>query len=293
VFGKLSYAGKTISRCTSLRVLPVAGTLVLSKKRAIIWTIPPRAEATCPSPFNEPTSAPTATGGLLDDSRQLGPHWAHYARSFPFSAISSPRSFFRLSFPLLSSSSPSLLFSLSFALALFSFPRLFFFFSFPFFSFLFFLPSCSRVRPRGFDGPRGGFPDRRGPTEGASHACLGHEPRPSDLLKISSALVHRPSRLPSHVVGPNRPTVVAATSTTRGSIVPVSFFACVPPSCLSFLPGECRRCRWETSTEQRVSAWRCEWNFSPQRDSLSKIIIGDYRKYRDERMCNTRCNVRQ
>lgn len=62
------------------------------------------------------------------------------------------------------------------------------------FIFFFFLPSCSRVRPQGCDGPRGDFPGRRGPTEGASHTRLGHEPRPSDLLKISIAFVHRPSR---------------------------------------------------------------------------------------------------
>lgn len=73
------------------------------------------------------------------------------------------------------------------------FTSLLIFFSF----FLCFLPSCSRVRPQGFDGPRGDFPGRRGSTEGASHTRLGHEPRPSDLLKISIVLVRRPSRPPS------------------------------------------------------------------------------------------------
>lgn len=61
----------------------------------------------------------------------------------------------------------------------------------PFFLLLF---TCFRVRPQGFDGPRGEFPGRRGSTEGASHTRLGHEPRPSDLLKISIALVRRSSR---------------------------------------------------------------------------------------------------
>lgn len=102
----------------------------------------------------------------------------------------------------------------------------------PFFSFFFyFLPSCSRVRPQGFDGPRGDFPDRRGPTEGASHTRLGHEPRPSDLLKISIALVHRPSHPPSRA---RRKAQTGPPSTALlpplHPIAPALFFARVPPS---------------------------------------------------------------
>lgn len=44
------------------------------------------------------------------------------------------------------------------------------------------LPAATRL-----DGPRGGYLGQRGLTEGASHARLGHEPRPSDLLTISIA----------------------------------------------------------------------------------------------------------
>lgn len=44
-------------------------------------------------------------------------------------------------------------------------------------------------------GPRGGYLGRRGLTEGASHARLRHEPRPSDLLTISIVrAVHSPLR---------------------------------------------------------------------------------------------------
>lgn len=49
-----------------------------------------------------------------------------------------------------------------------------------------------RVRARAYrTGPAESWFEvgRRGPTEGASHARLGHEPRPSDLLTISIALL--------------------------------------------------------------------------------------------------------
>lgn len=71
------------------------------------------------------------------------------------------------------------------------------------FFFLFSFIVYRRVRSQGFDGPRGDFPGRRGPTEGASHTRLGHEPRPSDLLKISIALA--PLALPhEHDVRPKQ-----------------------------------------------------------------------------------------
>lgn len=84
-----------------------------------------------------------------------------------------------------------------------------------------------RCRSRGFDGPRGGFPGRRGPTEGASHARLGHELRPSDLLKISIALVHRPLVLLFLLLrttsGPNRPTIDGTLPPTHCTPVFLSF----------------------------------------------------------------------
>lgn len=44
---------------------------------------------------------------------------------------------------------------------------------------------ASACRATRLDRPRGGYLGQRGLTEGASHARLGHEPRPSDLLTIS------------------------------------------------------------------------------------------------------------
>lgn len=102
----------------------------------------------------------------------------------------------------------------------------------PFFPFLFFFSrsfsfTVVRCRPRGFDGPRGGFPGRRGPTEGASHARLGHEPRPSDLLKISIALVHRPPRPPplTHDVRPKQAHHRRHSPPTHCAPVFLSFFS--------------------------------------------------------------------
>jgi len=72
--------------------------------------------------------------------------------------------------------------------------------SYFFFCFLLFFTVCDRKE---FDGPRGDFLGRRGPTEGASHTRLGHEPRPSDLLKISIAFA--PLALPhQHDVRPKQ-----------------------------------------------------------------------------------------
>lgn len=133
-----------------------------------------------PFPLNDPTNAPNAR---RDFSRQLvliGPATMRGSFLFPRLPLSA--------FP----------FSFFFFLASVFFP----------------LPSWSRVRPRRFDGPRGGYLGRRGPTEGASHARLGHEPRPSDLLKISIALVLSylsPSPLRT-TSGPNRPTIDGAPS---------------------------------------------------------------------------------
>lgn len=119
-----------------------------------------------------------------------------------------------------SSSGPATRFSFSFRVLSFSF----------FFSFSFYRRAlvCDR---KGFDGPRGDFPGRRGPTEGASHTRLGHEPRPSDLLKISIALVHRPSRPPSRArrKAQTGPPSTALLPPSR-PVVPALFFARVPPS---------------------------------------------------------------
>lgn len=99
--------------------------------------------------------------------------------------------------------------------------------------------SCElRVRARAYrTGPAESWFEvgRRGPTEGASHARLGHEPRPSDLLTISIALlVLTPShfRLLRNRAPPTPPLFPSPPLPTFRSFSPAPF----PSTFLSISP---------------------------------------------------------
>lgn len=217
----LSYAGKTISRCTSLRVLPVPGTLVLSKKTRDHLDNPPMRGNHLPFPLNEPTSAPTGK-----TSRQLassvGPHRAHYTL---------------------------FLFSDFFSLILLVLLLPFFFF---FFTVVFSCPAAwIRRAQRWFSWPTG--TDWRCEPHSSRPRATSQWPtedldraRPSPL---SSFLLH------TTTLGPNGPTIDDATPTTCGSIIP--FFFRARSSLFSFLSS--RRLyvkhRWKISMRRNVSSW--------------------------------------
>lgn len=96
------------------------------------------------------------------------------------------------------------------------------------------------------DGPRDGYLGQRGLTEGASHARLGHEPRPSDLLTISiaravrsppppapSAFCVRPKQAPRRAL-PSPPFVRPLSATVSFFLRSFCLSALLPAASLAF-----------------------------------------------------------